>query len=213
MSLKIFLNRHLATSLKADLIKIWVGSMLALVLILHSPIVYWAAEKPDIDDDFKDQLREAIESADSFTDKFAAEVWLEDMSGRLAARAKHIPTQERIQILSLVHAEASRSGLSPQLVLALIQVESNFDRFAISKVGAQGLMQIMPFWKDAIGHEEDNLFDPETNIRYGCAILKIYLKRENQDIRTALARYHGSYPRDYYARRVIKAWQDRWLYL
>ena len=135
------------------------------------------------------------------------------MSSRLAQRAKHIPPEERLTILSLVHSHAVRNDLSPQLVLALIQVESNFDRFAISKVGAQGLMQIMPFWKDVIGHTDDNLFDPATNIRYGCAILKVYLKREKQDIRTALARYHGSYPKDYYARRVIKAWQERWLFL
>ena len=135
------------------------------------------------------------------------------MSNRLKRRAQHIPARERISILSLVHAEASRNNISPQLVLALIQVESNFDRFAISKVGAQGLMQIMPFWKDAIGHEDDNLFDPATNVKYGCAILKIYLKREQDNVRTALARYHGSYPKDYYARRVIKAWQEGWLYL
>lgn len=213
MILKASSKTLLDTNQRTHPIKKWVSIVLTLVIIATHQSGYLAGEKPEIDDEFKNQLREAIESADSFSDKFAAEVWLEDMSGRLASRAKHIPSDERIKILSLVHAEATRNGLSPQLVLALIQVESNFDRFAISKVGAQGLMQIMPFWKDAIGHEDDNLFDPETNIRYGCAILKIYLKREKQDIRTALARYHGSYPRDYYARRVIKAWQERWLYL
>ena len=183
-------------------------------LLLFSPIFSLsAATTAEVDEEFRNQLKQAIESADSFVDKFAAEVWLEDMSSRLADRAKHIPAPERIQILTLVHAEASRNNISPQMVLALIQVESDFDRFAISKVGAQGLMQIMPFWKDAIGHEDDNLFDPATNIKYGCAILKIYLKREEQNVRTALARYHGSYPKDYYPRRVIKAWQERWLYL
>jgi soluble lytic murein transglycosylase-like protein len=170
------------------------------------------ANTPDIDEAFRDQLRQAIESADTFVDKFDAEVWLKDMSGRLSERASHIPRSERLDILTLVHREASRNNLSPQLVLAVIQVESNFDRFAISRAGAQGLMQVMPFWKNEIGHSDDNLFDPATNLRYGTAILRIYMERENQNIRTALARYHGSYPKDYYANRVVKAWQSRWLY-
>jgi soluble lytic murein transglycosylase-like protein len=170
------------------------------------------ANTPDIDEAFRDQLRQAIESADTFVDKFDAEVWLKDMSGRLSERASHIPRSERLDILTLVHREASRNNLSPQLVLAVIQVESNFDRFAISRAGAQGLMQVMPFWKNEIGHSDDNLFDPATNLRYGTAILRIYMEREKQNIRTALARYHGSYPKDYYANRVVKAWQSRWLY-
>ena len=73
-------------------------------------------------------------------------------------------------------------------------------------------MQVMPFWKDEIGHSDDNLFEVATNLRYGTAILRIYMEREKQNIRTALARYHGSYPKDYYANRVVKAWQGRWLY-
>ena len=177
--------------------------------VFHSTTL---ANQPDIDEAFREQLRQAIESSDTFADKFDAEVWLKDMGTRLGQRAKHIPRNERLEILTLVHKEASRNNLSPQLVLALIQVESNFDRFAISKAGAQGLMQVMPFWKDEIGHSDDNLFDPAINLRYGCAILRIYMEREKQNIRTALARYHGSYPKDYYANRVVKAWQGRWLY-
>ncbi len=180
------------------------------ILLTVNPSL-WASQA-DIDDAFREQLRQAIESADTFVDKFDAEVWLKDMSNRLSERARHIPREERLEILTLVHREASRNKLSPQLVLALIQVESNFDRFAISKVGAQGLMQVMPFWKNEIGHSEDNLFDPAINIRYGTAILRIYMEREKQNIRTALARYHGSYPKDYYANRVVRAWQGWWLY-
>ena len=97
-------------------------------------------------------------------------------------------------------------------VITAYQIESNFDHYALSKVGARGLMQVMPFWIEAIGKENDNLFDIATNLRYGCAILAIYLKREKKQIVTALARYHGSYPRDYYSRKVIKAWQSHWLY-
>ena len=186
---------------------------LVSILIISSWCLSAAESHPDLDDEFRTQLRTAIESADSFTDKFDAEVWIKDMSSRLEQRASHIPKSERLGILTLIHLEATRNKLSPQLVLALIQIESNFDRFAISKVGAQGLMQVMPFWKDEIGHPEDNLFDPATNLKYGCAILRIYMQREKEDIRTALARYHGSYPKDYYARKVIKAWQSRWLYL
>lgn len=190
------------------------NTIIGLVSIFISSWCLSAAEShPNIDDDFRSQLRSAIETADSFTDKFDAEVWIKDMSSRLAQRASHIPQSERLDILTLIHREATRNKLSPQLVLALIQIESNFDRFAISKAGAQGLMQVMPFWKDEIGHPEDNLFDPATNLKYGCAILRIYMRREKEDIRTALARYHGSYPKDYYARKVIKAWQTRWLYL
>jgi soluble lytic murein transglycosylase-like protein len=164
------------------------------------------------DEKFKQQLRQAITDADQFVDRFAAEVWLKDMSYRLAQRAPHIPENERLELLALVHKEATRNKLNPQMVLSLIQVESNFDRFALSKVGARGLMQIMPFWIKAIGREKDNLFDIATNLRYGTAILAIYMKREKDDIIPALARYHGSYPKDYYSQRVVKAWQGGWQY-
>ncbi len=170
------------------------------------------AEQLMPDDDFKQQFRHAIENADQFEDRFAAQVWLTDMNYRLSQRAAHIPKNERLELLALVHKEASRNQLNPQMVLSLIQVESNFDRFALSSAGARGLMQVMPFWIDIIGRKQDNLFDIATNLRYGCAILKIYMKREKQEVITALARYHGSYPRDYYSRKVIKAWQNRWLY-
>ena len=184
----------------------------SLIAILFMLCLSVAAEQQIPDDDFKQQLRQAISEADQFEDKFAAQVWLTDMSYRLSKRAPHIPEDERLELLALVHKEASRSKLNPQMVLSLIQVESNFDRFALSKVGARGLMQIMPFWIEEIGREQDNLFDIATNLRYGCAILGIYLKRENKDLILALARYHGSYPRDYYSQRIIKAWQSRWLY-
>jgi len=183
--------------------------LLGLVVSIQLPLL---AQQQIPDEDFKQQLRQAIADADQFQDKFAAQVWLTDMSYRLSKRAPHIPESERLELLALVHKEATRSELNPQMVLSLIQVESNFDRFALSKVGARGLMQIMPFWIDVIGRKQDNLFDIETNLRYGCAILSIYLKREKKEIIPALARYHGSYPKDYYSRKVVKAWQNRWQY-
>jgi soluble lytic murein transglycosylase-like protein len=184
---------------------------LIIAFLLSYPLVL-NAQQNQPDEEFKQQLRQAIDDADQFEDKYAAQVWLIDMSSRLADRAPHIPETERLELLALVHKEATRNNLNPQVVLSLIQIESNFDRYALSKVGARGLMQVMPFWIVAIGKENDNLFDIATNLRYGCAILAIYMKREKQQIVTALARYHGSYPKDYYSRKVIKAWQSNWLY-
>jgi len=185
------------------------GLIIALLLSFNLPLI---AQQQEPDEELKQQLRLAIADADQFEDKYAAQVWLTDMSSRLANRAPHIPKTERLTLLALVHKEATRNNLNPQVVLSLIQVESNFDRYALSKVGARGLMQVMPFWMASIGKENDNLFDIATNLRYGCAILSIYMKREKKEIIQALARYHGSYPKDYYSRKVVKAWQSNWLY-
>src|SRR5690606_38345962 len=105
----------------------------------------------------------------SFTDRFEAEVWLTDMSRRLA---RQVPdAAERLEILKAVHFHATRAGVEPELVLAVIDVESNFDRFAISSASALGLMQVMPFWVKELGHEDKNqLFDINFNILLGCQI-------------------------------------------
>lgn len=153
-------------------------------------------------------LIDAVNSSDSFADRFDAEVWLVDMSSRLQSRVKD--PQERLKILKQVHYEATRAQLEPELVLALINVESNFDHFAISSAGAQGLMQIMPFWLDEIGRVNDNLFDINTNLRFGCTILNIYLRREKGDMRKALARYNGSVGKNWYPQRIYKALQTKW---
>ena len=168
----------------------------------------WSATQERPDADMRTALLEAINSSDSFTDRFDAEVWLTDMSQRLQGRVKD--PEERLTILKQVHFEARRSGLEPELVLALINVESNFDHFAISSVGARGLMQIMPFWLEAIGRPDDNLFDISTNLRFGCTILNIYLKREKGDMRRALARYNGSVGKNWYPQRVYKALRTTW---
>src|SRR5690606_23965102 len=153
-------------------------------------------------------LRDAINKSDSFADRFDAEVWLLDMSTRLA---RYLPDpEERLELLRSIHREAKRAHLKPDLVLALIQVESRFDRFAVSRAGAQGLMQVMPFWKNEIGHPQDNLTDTDTNLRYGCQILRYYMEKEKGNWRTALARYNGSYGKDWYPARVMDAWRERW---
>ena len=153
-------------------------------------------------------LENAIRASDSFTDRFAAEVWLVDMDGRLAPL---VPGPgARLKLLQQVHAAASRAGLSPELVLAVIEVESAFDRFAISRVGAQGLMQVMPFWKNEIGRPDDNLTDNATNLEYGCRILQYYLEREEGALHRALAAYNGSRGSRVYSAKVENAWRRRW---
>lgn len=163
-------------------------------------------ERPDAD--MRQALVDAVNSSDSFKDRFDAEVWLSDMSRRLTSRVKD--PQERLTILKLIHYEATRAKLDPELVLALINVESNFDRFAISSAGALGLMQVMPFWLNEIGRPEDNLFDINTNLRFGCTILGIYLKREKGNMFRALARYNGSVGKGWYPDRVYLALSKRW---
>lgn len=153
-------------------------------------------------------LKAAITKSDSFADRFDAEVWLLDMSTRLSPFMKN--PEERLDLLRAIHREAKRAQLKPDLVLALIQVESKFDRYAVSRAGAQGLMQVMPFWKNEIGHSEDNLTDINTNLRYGCQILKFYMQKEGGSWMNALARYNGSYGKLWYPARVMDAWRDRW---
>jgi soluble lytic murein transglycosylase-like protein len=185
---------------------------LALACLLAAPAMQpgpapaATLERPDAE--LRQILIDAINSSDSFDDRFAAEVWLTDMSQRLQRRVKD--PEERLTILKTVHYEASRATLDPELVLAVINVESNFDRFAISSAGAQGLMQIMPFWLDEIGQPEDNLMDIRTNIRFGCTILSHYLKREKGNMYRALARYNGSVGKGWYPNRVYKALSSRW---
>jgi soluble lytic murein transglycosylase-like protein len=153
-------------------------------------------------------LKDAITKSDSFADRFDAEVWLLDMSTRLT---RFMPdAEERLELLRAIHREAKRAQLKPDLVLALIQIESRFDRYAVSSAGAQGLMQVMPFWKNEIGHADDNLTEPLTNLRYGCQILKYYMQKESGNWTRALARYNGSYGKTWYPDKVMGAWRDRW---
>jgi soluble lytic murein transglycosylase-like protein len=168
-----------------------------------------ATEPPqlEIDDDLRQILLRSIEQSESFEDRFEAEVWLMLMSSRLERFVKD--PERRMQILRKVHREATRAGLQPELVLAVIEVESHFDRFAVSRVGAQGIMQVMPFWKNEIGRPDDNLIDLETNLRYGCTILKHYLDRSQGRLAEALARYNGSYGSYRYSAKVMDAW-ERW---
>ena len=136
--------------------------------------------------------------------------WLAAMSKRME---KHVPdVAARVDLLTTVHYEATRAGLDPQLVLGVIQVESEFRKYAISKAGARGYMQVMPFWIRSIGVPSHNLFALRTNLRYGCVILRHYLNVENGDYFRALGRYNGSLGRPEYPNAVNAAWQGPWKY-
>lgn len=160
------------------------------------------------DPELRQRLIEAIDSSNSFQDRFEAEVWLLDMSTRLKPYIDD--NRERLQLLKNIHREAKRANLQPELVLAVIDIESRFDRFAVSRAGAQGLMQIMPFWLEEIGHPDDNLMESNTNLRMGCTILKYYLDKENGDLRRALARYNGSLGSAIYPDKILETLRNSW---
>lgn len=166
------------------------------------------AEEPAVDPKLRQILTEAINSSNSFDDRFHAEVWLLDMSNRLQQFVADEET--RLEILKYTHREATRAQLQPELVLAVIEVESRFDPYAISKSGAQGMMQVMPFWLDEIGRPEDNLINMTTNLRMGCTILKYYMDMEKNDLHKALARYNGSRGSRVYSNKVLNALHDHW---
>jgi len=158
-------------------------------------------------------LKKAVADASSFADRFDAEVWLTDMSNRLARQVED--PEERLEILKSVHRHATQVGLEPELVLAVIDVESNFDRFAISSAGALGLMQVMPFWvkelEEELGYRDKNvLFKIDTNILIGTRILKYYLEMERYDLVRGLARYNGSVGQTWYADRVVQRLNRKW---
>ncbi len=139
-----------------------------------------------------------------------AHKWIDEMSRRLRPR---IPDRrERMELLKSVQYEAVRAGLDPQLVLSLIQVESNFRRYAVSSAGAQGYMQVMPFWIKVIGRPDHNLFKMRLNLKYGCAILRHYLDIEKGDYYRALGRYNGSLGQAEYPNLVNAHWLGRWKY-
>jgi soluble lytic murein transglycosylase-like protein len=182
-------------------------STLFTVLLLAQPVHGQPGVK-EIPPELRQAVQRAIQSSDSFVDRFDAEVWLLDMSTRLARRVPD--PEERVYILKAVHYEATRSGLVPELVLAVIDIESRFDRFAISRVGARGLMQVMPFWLKELKQPEANLFDITTNLRIGCTILKYYLDKEDGELRPALARYNGSLGKRKYPDMVFTALSEKW---
>lgn len=136
--------------------------------------------------------------------------WLSEMSRRLE---KHIPDRkDRTDFLLTLHFEAKNNGLDPQLVLSLVEIESGFKKYAVSRAAARGFMQVMPFWTREAGRPRDNLFSLRTNLIYGCWILGHYLDVEKGDYFRALGRYNGSLGQAQYPNLVLSGWKTRWRY-
>lgn len=152
------------------------------------------------------RVRAVLEQADSFEDRYDAQVWLTDMASRLGNQVPDPAT--RIEILKAAHREASRARLPPEMVLAVIDVESAFNPYAVSSAGAQGLMQVMPFWRKELGHRR--LVDVADNLLMGCTILRYYYDMEKGDWNRALARYNGSLGRPDYPQKVLDRLSRRW---
>ena len=135
--------------------------------------------------------------------------WVRAMTRRMLSRFPDEDAARRF--LAIVRYEGVRAGLDPHLVLALIDVESKFRKYAVSRSGARGYMQVMPFWLKEIGEPGHNLFHERTNLRYGCTILRHYLiDREPGNLANALARYNGSLGQGDYPARVLTALRERW---
>ena len=134
--------------------------------------------------------------------------WVRGMTRRVAPRFADEDAAR--QFLMLVRYEALRAGLDPHLVLAVIDVESKFRKYAVSRAGARGFMQVMPFWVKEIGEPGQNLFHERTNLRFGCTILRHYLDRERGNLANALGRYNGSLGQAEYPNKVFRALREKW---
>ncbi|HEX3603551.1 MAG TPA: transglycosylase SLT domain-containing protein [Steroidobacteraceae bacterium] len=182
--------------------------LLALIVSLALPGAGRADQQRD--PELKELLQKIIGSSDCFTDKYDSEVWYKSMEPRLA---RFVPTHaERVEILDHVYCEAKRDPalqIPPDLVLALMEVESRFDRWAVSPAGAVGLMQVMPFWPRELG-VQNQLVKIAPNIRMGCEILRYYLRVEHRNWAAALARYNGSVGHSRYPALVMQRWQRAW---
>lgn len=170
------------------------------ILSLAACVDLWAE---DLDPELIERLKNTVVEDYGFEDHFEAEVFYTAMEPRLQKYMKD--PEERHELLRMVHREAVNQDLEPALVLAVITVESRFDRFAVSYARAQGLMQVMSFWKNEIGRPEDNLIDAQINLRYGTTILRHYMNVADGNWTEALARYNGSHPKRWYAEKVFDA--------
>jgi soluble lytic murein transglycosylase-like protein len=194
--------------------------MRGVALLLAVPVMVFAALVPATalarnhaqltqpDPDLVYLVQQATDDTDDFRDDYDRQVWLTTMSERMVDLVPD--QQQRTDLLKLIHKEAIRAKLPPELVLSVIQVESKFDPYAVSKAGAVGLMQIMPFWLKLIGRPDDSLVHAQTNLRMGCTILKYYITKTHGDLRAALQRYNGATVGIDYSDQVLKALSQRW---
>jgi soluble lytic murein transglycosylase-like protein len=183
---------------------------LATLLWLVAPCAL-PAEQAQHEAELRAIVLKAISSAPCFADRFDSEVWFKLQEQRLRKRVKD--PAERMEILETAYCEATRPDeqrLPPGLIMAVMDVESGFDRWAVSSAGAVGLMQVMPFWPAELGMKRRDLLEIKANMRMGCAILRHYLKRERGDWHKALARYNGSVGSRKYSNLVVARWSSRW---
>jgi soluble lytic murein transglycosylase-like protein len=186
------------------------AALLAAAALAFSPGAFAGAQQYEVlSASVRASLANAVNDRASVDMKdLDTRAWVRAMTRRVAAR---FPDEDSArQFLALVRYESMRAGLDPHLVLAVIDVESKFRKYAVSKAGARGLMQVMPFWVKEIGEPSHNLFQERMNLRYGCTILRHYLDRENGNLSKALGRYNGSLGQPQYPTRVLRAWKDRW---
>ncbi len=174
------------------------------------------------DPGLRDVIAAAIRSKACFDGKYDDVVWYALMQPRVEKRLRQQPADLRLgedvtaaaqRILRAVHCESTKHNMlrdRPQLVLAVIDVESAFDPFAVSSAGAVGLMQVMPFWPSELGLSTRDLIDVELNVRMGTSILAYYLDRERGDYRRALGRYNGSLGKRSYPDLVLGRLNSRW---
>jgi hypothetical protein len=198
---------------------VWRGLLLAAAATLASGAAVADGQR---DPGLKAVIQAAVAATPCFEDKYDDVVWYALMQPRVEKRLRQQPPDLRLgddpadtarRILHSVHCESSKHLMlreRPQLVLAVIDVESAFDPFAVSYAGAVGLMQVMPFWPGELGLERSDLIDIELNIRMGTSILAYYLERERGDYRRALARYNGSLGRRTYPDLVLGRLESRW---
>lgn len=194
------------------------GRRRLLAAAVLSPLVVASAPAragAQVEEPLADAVRSALSAAiansappkpvfDNMEARLAYLKWLGEMSTRLQKRkAEHVA---RVEFLETVWYESARAGLDPALVLGVVQVESGFRKYAISRAGARGYMQVMPFWARLIGDgDTGRLFHMQTNLRFGCVILRHYLNLERGDVYMALGRYNGSRGRPEYPNLVFGA--------
>jgi soluble lytic murein transglycosylase-like protein len=185
-------------------------------LLLLVPSVCWSGAQvyEPLADSVRQRLSRIVADRASptmyFREPADGQRWLAEMDRRLEGRMPD--RRARLEQLRTVQYEATRARLDPQLVLGVIEVESAFRKYAVSRAGARGYMQVMPFWVKLIGQPGHNLFHLRTNLAYGCAVLRHYLDLENGDYWRALGRYNGSLGKPEYPNLVLAAWRGRWKY-
>lgn len=193
-----------ADRLLRSLSKVLALSSIALVIFGFS---HKHAQAEQVDKRLIQALQQATHDINEQTIDLDSLLWLSSMSERLVRR---IPDPfYRIRLLKAVRSEALRAALDPQLVLAVIDIESNFNRHALSHAGAQGLMQVMPFWKEVHGSSADDFYNPLVSLRYGCTILRHYLDKYGNPS-DALAAYNGSLGRSTYSGKVERRLKEHW---